>query len=182
MTAEIVWIEAHRDLGKTQFAELKTWLHGLGLDLNRLADVAGVENCADGLIVHLSEYLLNESGSKYLDESRERAATRDFTVPGAGAPEWLRDWNPSRIRYRVRHTGPVEARRLTADNAAVIGEWIGAIGYWSKASGAPEDALFIDTVSGDFAAKPGDWVVRDSANDVFVCSPATFRSIYEVDG
>lgn len=82
-------------------------------------------------------------------------------------------------RFRSRPV-EIDAIQFTGDNTAEIWDAFGTAGIYGPTEDNP-DHLVLTTVHGDPApARPGDWVIPDSAPSTFYpCKPDVFARKYE---
>jgi hypothetical protein len=43
----------------------------------------------------------------------------------------------------------------------------------------PDGTLYIPTLEGDMAAKPGDWIIKGVKGELYPCKPDIFHATYE---
>lgn len=89
------------------------------------------------------------------------AASLDFDLTAEDdgePPQWLVD---------AYEAGTI--RKATADEAAGVHSGI-----------LPEWCIWIVTKEGGHVAKPGDWIIRGIAGELYPCDPAIFAASYEV--
>ena len=68
----------------------------------------------------------------------------------------------------------VEAMRYVGDNLEQLRE---AFGYPFKAIN--DGAILVPTKEGTLAAKPGEWIIRGIAGELYPCDPDIFGKTYE---
>jgi hypothetical protein len=94
------------------------------------------------------------------------------------------------MRFRKK---PVEIEAVQWDGDAFVGavpEWLARAflkpNPWASGfvpgSGAVwrmGDDLHVDTLEGLMTARPGDWIIRGVAGELYPCKPAIFAATYE---
>ncbi len=80
------------------------------------------------------------------------------------------------MKYRKKPV-VIEAVRFTGDNINAIWEAFGA----GEVYGPVEDdrSAYIDTAEGRMEARPGDWIIRGVAGELYPCKPGIFAATYE---
>ncbi len=68
----------------------------------------------------------------------------------------------------------IEAMQFTGDNFDEISNFIGE--GKSHKSG---DNILINTLEGQTCAKPGDWIIKGIAGEIYPCNPDVFQKSYE---
>ena len=71
----------------------------------------------------------------------------------------------------------IEARQVTRENFAEVGEWAGVKECWGL--DAPIPALFIDTLEGRMRASLGWWIIKGVKDEFYPCAPDIFEATYE---
>lgn len=81
--------EQFQRLDRAQQEQIREWMRGLGLEPNNLRPYLAVTREGDQLLLHLSEYILDERGCKTLDHAMDDVATRPLVRPIDGVPFFL---------------------------------------------------------------------------------------------
>jgi hypothetical protein len=75
MGTAIIWGDVF-DMPDDKRDEVRSWMRGLGVDLDSVTPRLKIELAKEGFRLHLSQYVCDDNGRKILDHAEERAVTR----------------------------------------------------------------------------------------------------------
>ena len=87
-------------------------------------------------------------------------------------------------RYRKKPV-EIEAVQWAGEEAGALAiiEWIEAVGggkaYLQAVSLMHTPNIIIETLEGNMAAQPGDWIIRGVKGEFYPCKPDIFDATYE---
>jgi len=106
MGRRLVGRATRNDFDAPRINEMTDWLRSLGIDPTNIALLAAVVQSGDRYELHLTEYLRDEQGQRFLDLAADQLAARPVVVP-VEKDSW-----PAWLAGRPRHGGVVSGGQV----------------------------------------------------------------------